>query len=461
MADCSIRPMSSAYSFPSTQFWNSVHYRPSIGNRFVTDNYLQANNFSIVPSRSYPSQFFRSWVDKSRQVSECKNANKIGQWETVTPSCQLPHSTVPCITFTFCSYNVLCQSTLDSMYDLYPDCKPEHLTWSFRWPLLQKMFESLDADIFCLQEIEAQYVEPCYMAYFKGRGFDGTFKKRTNDKADGCAIFWRRSKFSLHSSTQLEYLLPRTAMNRDNVGLIVTLKSADDKNDGTKQGLITVATTHLLYNLKRGDIKLAQMALLLSRVQKAAQKNDPETHLPTFHPVIICGDFNATPFSPLHKFVADGALPYEGLRRNEISGQGALGGPKLCFPLLPPSANILEEMCDLLEESSTQSVRVFFRKRFFPAVVGHRLTLRSVYDSEKTTPCRHVTSVLGLKTVDHIFYSDTIQTGTSSGTFEKPFLLCTERCPLPMVSELKMMAAPNSWMPSDHFPLLSKFNFYT
>ena len=48
---------------------------------------------------------------------------------------------------------------------------------------------------------------------------------------------------------------------------------------------LCVATTHLLFNPKRGDIKLAQLAVLLAELDRFTRKGiEPGTGMPLYHP---------------------------------------------------------------------------------------------------------------------------------------------------------------------------------
>lgn len=59
---------------------------------------------------------------------------------------------------------------------------------------------------------------------------------------------------------------------------------------------LIVATTHLLYNPKRGDIKLAQTQLILAEIEKMAYiKHNPLTLQPEYLPIIFAGDMNYSP----------------------------------------------------------------------------------------------------------------------------------------------------------------------
>src|SRR3569832_822859 len=99
-------------------------------------------------------------------------------------------------------------------------------------------------------------------------GFDCAYKKRTGSKPDGCATFWRKSMFSCEFIDDVEYQVPKTFLDRDNVGLIVRLVFHEPVGDSKQCRRLLVANTHLLFNPARGDIKLCQLALLLARLRK-------------------------------------------------------------------------------------------------------------------------------------------------------------------------------------------------
>jgi protein angel len=89
----------------------------------------------------------------------------------------------------------------------------------------------------------------------KSTGYTGKFKQRTGDKCDGCAVFWQSRRIQLLEDTSVEYFQPSVPLlDRDNIGLIVRLSV-----DGHQ---LVVATTHLLYNPRRNDVRLAQVKIL-------------------------------------------------------------------------------------------------------------------------------------------------------------------------------------------------------
>lgn len=75
-----------------------------------------------------------------------------------------------------------------------------------------------------------------------------------------------------------------------------------------------VCNIHVLFNPRRGEIKLGQIRVLLARAHAVSKLWDDA-------PVIICGDFNSTPKSPLYNFVAEQKLDLSELPRDQVSGQ--------------------------------------------------------------------------------------------------------------------------------------------
>ena len=175
-------------------------------------------------------------------------------------------------------------------------------------------------------------------------GYAGTFKQRTGDKKDGCATFFKTDKFELDQAVPVEYYKPGVyCLDRDNVGLLVLLRP---QNGHTK---VCVANTHLLFNPRRGDIKLAQLMVLFSEIDKLAisDSNAGSLH---YHPVIFCGDLNAEPHCDLYRLIVQGSLHYEGLVTKFVSGQERYGGREtyLGKELVPQALGITDQ-CQYLE----------------------------------------------------------------------------------------------------------------
>ena len=136
---------------------------------------------------------------------------------------------------------------------------------------------------------------------------------------DGCATCFKKTVFELDTTSAVEYLHPGVpVLDRDNVGLVLLLHTVKKRNKGQK---VCVANTHLLYNPRRGDVKLAQLVKLFCEIDKISCKSPSKPWYAKYFPVILCGDFNSEPHSDLYKFLCRGSLVYNGLLCKQISGQ--------------------------------------------------------------------------------------------------------------------------------------------
>lgn len=143
-------------------------------------------------------------------------------------------------------------------------------------------------------------------------GYHCEYKKRTGKKSDGCAVVFKQESFSLVSSHPVEYFKPGIPLlDRHNVGLVLLLQPKLERGIANR---LCVANTHLLYNPRRGDIKLTQLGLLLAEISRVSKQSDGRTC-----PVILCGDLNSVPWSPLYRFIRDGKLEYHGMPISKVS----------------------------------------------------------------------------------------------------------------------------------------------
>jgi protein angel len=114
-------------------------------------------------------------------------------------------------------------------------------------------------------------LSPCMLA-----GYAGIYKQRTGSNIDGVAIYYKTDVFTLADHTSVEYFQPGISiLNRHNVGLVVKLAI---KANPSKH--LVVATTHLLFNQHRHDVKLAQTQLLLAEVERFAFETFRYVHSP-------------------------------------------------------------------------------------------------------------------------------------------------------------------------------------
>ncbi|XP_076442040.1 protein angel homolog 1-like isoform X2 [Babylonia areolata] len=242
------------------------------------------------------------------------------------------------VEFSIMTYNVLAQNLLEDHSDLYTGCRPRWLDWDHRRQLLMAEIACHNPDIMNLQEVNKDHFFDYLQPRLERLGYVGCYQKRTGDKRDGCATLWKQDKFELLHFRPVQYCRGGL-LDRDNIAIIVELRPlrssskqrrANSAGARQEEDKIVVANTHLLFNPRRGDIKLAQLMILLAEVDKHAYLGpSPEAplHWPLmsaqsrYCPVILTGDFNMQPQSDLYKFVVGGQMDYEGLLLREMSGQ--------------------------------------------------------------------------------------------------------------------------------------------
>ena len=308
------------------------------------------------------------------------------------------------VKFSVFSYNVLAQHLLEEHTYLYKNANPEALDWDGRSQRILREFKDSKADVLCLQEVQSDHFDSFYVPNLKRLGFVGIFKKRTGDKTDGCAIFYRISKFNLAETISVEYCKPDVKiLDRDNIGLIALLTPKVKPPLAGDVPFICVATTHLLYNPSRHDIKLAQLQLLFAELDHIAFKSsDGQSN--AYHPVILTGDFNLTPETSIYRFITGGSLQYRGLGRGGLMPSAS--GVVLENELIPAHLKVTDQ-CQHLHATEKRTTEGGDAGSFGSGQLSHQLRLQSVYPHQldrKSGACEVTTHQKNWVTVDYIFH---------------------------------------------------------
>ncbi|XP_007647240.2 protein angel homolog 2 isoform X1 [Cricetulus griseus] len=376
--------------------------------------------------------------------------------------------------FSVMSYNILSQDLLEDNSHLYRHCRRPVLHWSFRFPNILKEIKHFDADVLCLQEVQEDHYGTEIRPSLESLGYHCEYKMKTGRKPDGCAICFKHSKFSLLSVNPVEFCrrdIP--LLDRDNIGLVLLLQP---RTPHAASPSICVANTHLLYNPRRGDIKLTQLAMLLAEISSVAHRKDG-----SFCPIVMCGDFNSVPGSPLYSFIKEGKLNYEGLAIGKVSGQeqSSRGQRILSIPIWPPNLGISQncvyeaqqvprvEKTDSdshLTEAQLEKTEVLMSAENVSSHLQHHFSLSSVYSHylpdtglPEVTTCHSQSAI----TVDYIFYSAEKE-GASRGPGAEVALVGGLKllARLSLLTEQDLWTVnglPNEHNSSDHLPLLAKF----
>eukprot|EP00297_Palpitomonas_bilix_P025589 CAMPEP_0113869866 /NCGR_PEP_ID=MMETSP0780_2-20120614/1770_1 /TAXON_ID=652834 /ORGANISM="Palpitomonas bilix" /LENGTH=250 /DNA_ID=CAMNT_0000855083 /DNA_START=225 /DNA_END=977 /DNA_ORIENTATION=+ /assembly_acc=CAM_ASM_000599 len=154
---------------------------------------------------------------------------------------------------------------------------------------------SADADLLCLQEVDAEH--SWLDKAMKANGLVGIFKQKTGGKKDGIAIYVRDNRFSISKTNYVEYNDAvahleegdeiRERMWKNGVGIVLHL---NDKLRENKD--LVIATTHLFWDPAFADVKKAQIDLLMDAAEEASNSGKIAT--------IICGDLNSMPNSDVY-----------------------------------------------------------------------------------------------------------------------------------------------------------------
>ncbi|XP_023139140.2 protein angel homolog 1 isoform X2 [Amphiprion ocellaris] len=415
--------------------------------------------------------------------------------------------------FTVMSYNILAQDLLELHQDLYTHCPLEVLDWNYRFSLLVGEIQKWTPDIVCLQEVQENHYHEQLHPFLSEMGYTCVYKRRTGTKTDGCATCYRSSCFSQVVVTELEFFRPETELlDRHNVGIVLLLRPvvAQGSEVKGKAPPLCVANTHLLFNPKRGDVKLAQLAIMLAEISSVVKSCKAKGEHCN---VVLCGDFNSVPHMFLYQLITTGELYYQGLPAWMISGQEDLSYKVGCYrlfaPLWPSSLGITDDcqyttVNTMLDSQSPKSGKCQYshdfmlQLRYCPAAcvrpqylkmipgvtdntpdasegnqpyeksfrhtISHGLDLESVYKHILPGPgCPEVTTLHseGGNTVDYIFYSPK-RSFTSDEKAGAEF--ASEG--LKLISSLSLLSEdvlwsmhglPNHIFPSDHLSLVAKF----
>ncbi|XP_052887894.1 carbon catabolite repressor protein 4 homolog 6 isoform X2 [Gossypium arboreum] len=178
--------------------------------------------------------------------------------------------------FVVLSYNVLADYLASTHRNLYFHIPFHMMNWEWRMRNLMFEISLWSADILCFQEVDRFHDME---EQLNSMGYNGIWKMRTGRAIDGCAIFWRTSS-------------------------------------STNSNKVVICNIHVLYNPRRGEIKLGQVRRLLERAHSVSKSWDDA-------PVVLCGDFNCTPKSPLYNFISEQKLDLSEVNRDKVSGQAS------------------------------------------------------------------------------------------------------------------------------------------
>ncbi|KAI9728337.1 MAG: Glucose-repressible alcohol dehydrogenase transcriptional effector [Chrysothrix sp. TS-e1954] len=257
--------------------------------------------------------------------------------------------------FSIMSYNILCDKYVtDTLYGYTPRTA---LEWHNRREVILGEVEDREADIVCLQEIDLESFHEFFRSKLALKDYKGVFYQKTRAKTmtekesrlvDGCAVFYKNSKYILLDKTHIEFGhiainrpdmrgetdIFNRVMPRDDIAIVVLL---EDRQTGSR---LIVVNAHIFWDPAYKDVKVVQAAILMEQLAKITEQfakhppckdktiyrfndadSEGETEKPpiepgpslsypdgTSIPLVVCIDSNSLPESGVYDLLANGSL---------------------------------------------------------------------------------------------------------------------------------------------------------
>uniref|UniRef100_A0A0N4ZPI7 Endo/exonuclease/phosphatase domain-containing protein n=1 Tax=Parastrongyloides trichosuri TaxID=131310 RepID=A0A0N4ZPI7_PARTI len=364
--------------------------------------------------------------------------------------------------FSIKSYNILSQFAAMNHLEMYQhlvkkECHDGHydidinLKEEYRYKKILAELLNYQCDIICLQECDKGFYEKDLEKEFKKIGFLGEYiQKNGCNFNDGCAILYS-SKFNLLSKKNIRYSDYIAGHDiKPQVAQILEFEINHKKGETSKEKTrLFVANTHILYNPKRGDVKLSQIACLLSHLQDMVNN----CKYPCAY--IMCGDFNMQPYSKMYNFIVDGECSIS-FDRQTFSGQISVKG----VPTIRIVDNklirgsLFDHKCQLVDKNCGDYYGPYKHGLKFASVYKHYTGKEKLAEISTYHTCDAANP-------DYIFY------GVQSRVVEKSLVNVTESETLSLLKRLSLPdeyliakhlgPMPNNLTGSDHLPLMAQF----
>ncbi|XP_045461430.1 CCR4-NOT transcription complex subunit 6-like isoform X2 [Harmonia axyridis] len=347
-----------------------------------------------------------------------------------------PSGNRTCI-FTVMCYNVLCDKY--ATRQMYSYCPSWALSWDYRKKGILAEIRHYQADIINLQEVEMDQFYNFFLPELKRDGYNGIYSPKSRAKhmaeserkyVDGCAIFFRTSKFTLikehlvefnqlamANADGLEHMLNRV-MPKDNIGLAALLQTTENAWDNglAIQQPILVCTAHIHWDPEFCDVKLIQTMMLnkelksiLENSAKLLKSVDGSSVAAENIQLVLCGDFNSLPDSGVVEFLSTGRVSQDHKDFKDLSY-------KQCLEKIMS--------CDKPNEFT------------------HSFKLASAYSDDIMPFTNYTFDFKGI--IDYIFYAKNTMTPLGLlGPLSSEWL-----------TQNKVIGCPHPHVYSDHFPLL-------
>ncbi|XP_071314757.1 nocturnin [Trachinotus anak] len=243
-------------------------------------------------------------VDPDQLLRECEDAL---QRRPARPHRDLvyPSGTAPCHhkhnpSIRVMQWNILAQA-LGEGKDGFVRCPLDALKWQERKYLILEEILTYQPDILCLQEVDHYY--DTFQPIMASLGYHGSFLPKPwspcldveqNNGPDGCALFYRHSRFSLQATAHLR--LSAMMLPTNQVAIVQML------NCRVTGRQLCMAVTHLKARNGWERLRSAQGADLLQRLRSITSRGGSQSEVVSaIVPLVVCGDFNAEPSEDVYR----------------------------------------------------------------------------------------------------------------------------------------------------------------
>ena len=234
--------------------------------------------------------------------------------DKIIPNLKHPHYLTRIV-----QYNILCDSLLPTSTKIVEEdlVKLPYLSWENRSKKILSELKTLNADLISLIETER---DEKFIKELNSYGYEFAFKPRTGNHSEGCAIAWKIEKYELIDLFSIGFNMNKNGNNisgvydRDNIALIGIFKLVEIPNI-----IVIFSTTHLVFNVKRGDVKLGQIYQLMNALEQLRKKYEDELKNKVY--IFLGTDLNCTPRSGVYKLLTDGEINCNQINRFVLSGQ--------------------------------------------------------------------------------------------------------------------------------------------
>jgi len=242
-------------------------------------------------------------------------------------------------------------------------------------------------------------------------------------RVDGCAIFFKASKFQLVKEHVIEFsplamaqgankgseVMINRVMTKDNIALAALLETKESvyenaSNEFVKQNIL-LATCHIHWDPEFCDVKLIQTMILVDQLKKILEEH-PTSNVQ----LLLCGDFNSLPESGVIEYIENGEISknHKDFKNIEYN----------------------KSLCQMMSHRSDEDM------------YNHNFRLRSAIKQDIMPYTNYTYEFKGM--IDYIFYpSQTMKPTGFLGPVDSQWL-----------KENKVVGCPHPQVPSDHFSLL-------